>query len=206
MRSGCQGMLVGFESLDATNLKQMNKGFNLMRGGPTEALANFRRHGIRIYGTFIFGYDHDTPETFQRTVAFAKEQKLAIAAFNHITPFPGTPLYARMKAEGRLLYDAWWLDERYRYNMIPFAPKQMSPEELADHCVAARRSFYGWRSIGYRALQGVNLRSPWMMLNFLLINAMHQRDVEGRNGLPLGDQNWHGKLLKTQHAQAEVRV
>ena len=63
-RSGCQGVLVGFESLDPQTLKQMNKGFNLMRGGPGEALANFRRHGLRIYGTFIFGYDHDTPETF----------------------------------------------------------------------------------------------------------------------------------------------
>lgn len=201
-RSGCQGMLVGFESLEATNLKQMNKGFNLMRGGPTEAIANFRRHGIRIYGTFIFGYDNDTPQTFQTTVEFAKEQKLAIAAFNHITPFPGTPLYERMKAEGRLLYDAWWLDERYRYNMIPFQPKNMSPEDLAARCVEARRSFYSWPSILYRAWQGVNLRSPWMMFNFLVINAMHQRDIEGRNGLPLGDENWHGDLLKAERSLA----
>ena len=52
----------------------------------------------------------------------------------------------------------------------------------------------------YRANQGMNWRSPWMMLNFLIINAMHQRDVEGRNGLPLGDQNWHGQLLKARHA------
>jgi radical SAM superfamily enzyme YgiQ (UPF0313 family) len=200
-QSGCQGMLVGFESLEATNLKQMNKGFNLMHGGPREALANFRRYGIRIYGTFIFGYDHDTQQTFQTTVAFAKEQKLAIAAFNHITPFPGTPLYERMNSEGRLLYDAWWLDERYRYNMIPFSPKNMSPEELADRCVLARRSFYSWPSILYRATQGVNLRNPWMMLNFLIINAMHQRDIEGRNGLPLGDQSWRGELIKARHAE-----
>ena len=201
-RSGCQGMLVGFESLEPTNLTQMNKGFNLMHGGPTKALANFRRHGIRIYGTFIFGYDNDTPQTFETTVAFAKEQKLAIAAFNHITPFPGTPLYERMKAEGRLMYEAWWLDERYRYNMIPFRPKNMSPEDLADRCVEARRSFYSWGSILQRANQAVNWRSPWMMLNFLIINAMHQRDVEGRNGLPLGDDNWHGEVLKARHGEA----
>jgi radical SAM superfamily enzyme YgiQ (UPF0313 family) len=204
-RSGCQGMLVGFESLDPTNLHQMNKDFNLMKGGPREALANFRRHGIRIYGTFIFGYDHDTPETFRSTVEFACDQKLAIAAFNHITPFPGTPLYERMKSEGRLLFDAWWLDDSYRYNMIPYRPKNMSPEELAQRCVQARRSFYCWSSILDRAVQGVNLRSPWMMLNFLIINAMHQRDVEGRNGLPLGDQNWHGELRKAQRSEARGR-
>jgi hypothetical protein len=78
----------------------------------------------------------------------------------------------------------------------------MSPEELAERCVQARRSFYSWPSILYRAAQGVNLRSPWMMLNFLIINAMHQRDVEGRNGLPLGDENWHGKLLRARHADS----
>jgi radical SAM superfamily enzyme YgiQ (UPF0313 family) len=198
-RSGCQGMLVGFESLDPTNLRQMNKEFNLMKGGAREAMANFRRHDLRIYGTFIFGYDHDTPETFRASLAFAREQKLAIAAFNHITPFPGTPLYARMKAEGRLLFDAWWLDDRYRYNMIPYRPKNMSPEELAQACVEARRNFYSWPSILRRACQGMNWRSPWMMLNFLVINAMHQWDVEGRNGLPLGDEGWRGELIRARH-------
>lgn len=107
-----------------------------------------------------------------------------------------------MKAEGRLLFDAWWLDERYRYNMIPYRPKNMSPEELAARCVQARRSFYSWPSILQRALQRVNFRSPWMMLNFLLINAMHQWDVEGRNGLPLGDENWQGELLRARHADS----
>jgi radical SAM superfamily enzyme YgiQ (UPF0313 family) len=196
-RSGCEGILVGFESLDPKTLKQMNKGFNLMRGGPAEALSNFRRHGIRIYGTFIFGYDHDTPESCTAAVEFAKQQGLAIAAFNHITPFPGTPLYQRMEQEGRLLYDAWWLDDRYRYNMIPFQPAQTSPEELADQCVAARRSFYSWPSILSRATHRVNYRSPWMLMNFLAINAMHQWDIEGRNGLPLGDESWQGTLIKS---------
>ncbi|MGM0639160.1 MAG: B12-binding domain-containing radical SAM protein, partial [Pseudomonadota bacterium] len=72
-RSGCQGVLVGFESLNPAGLAEMNKRFNLMHGGPVEALANFRRHGIRIYGTFIFGYDADTAETIDTTIRFAQE-------------------------------------------------------------------------------------------------------------------------------------
>jgi radical SAM superfamily enzyme YgiQ (UPF0313 family) len=195
-KSGCQGVLVGFESLDPETLGQMNKRFNLMRGGPAEALERFRAHGLRIYGTFIFGYDHDTPATFRRSLDFAREQGLFIAAFNHITPFPGTPLYRRLEAEGRLRYDAWWLDPRYRYNEVPFEPKSMTPAELSAHCVAARREFYGWPSIGQRAAQPVNRRDPWMLLNFLAINAMHQVDVSGRNGLPLGDEAWRGELLE----------
>lgn len=198
-RSGCQGLLVGFESLNPETLKQMNKGFNMMRGGPVEALANFRRHGLRVYGTFIFGYDHDTSESFSSAVDFAIQQGLAIAAFNHITPFPGTPLYRRMEEEGRLLYDAWWLDDRYRYNMIPFLPRQIDPDELATLCIQARRIFYGWSSIFRRAACRVNFRDPWMLLNFLVINAMHQWDVEGRNGLPLGDENYRSPLIKVAH-------
>ena len=194
-RSGCQGVLVGFESLEPEALKQMNKGFNLMKGGPAQALANFRKFNLRIYGTFIFGYDHDTPLTFERSVNFAIDQGMFIAAFNHITPFPGTPLYDRMKAEGRLLYDAWWLDDQYRYNMIPYTPKNMDSEELADRCVKARRDFYRWRSIFRRSTDRVHWRRPWMFFNFFLINAMHQWDIEGRNGLPLGDANWSGKLI-----------
>lgn len=195
-RSGCKGLLVGFESLDPKSLKQMNKSFNLMAGGPREALANFRRHNLRIYGTFIFGYDHDTPETFDATIAFAKQEGLFIAAFNHITPFPGTPLYERMASDGRLLYDPWWLDDRYRYNMIPFQPANMSPEDLADRCVEARRSFYSASSIFKRAGKRINYHNPFMLINFLIINAMHHWDVEGRNGLPLGDENWQGALIK----------
>ncbi|MEO1981450.1 MAG: radical SAM protein [Fuerstiella sp.] len=125
-RSGCQGLLVGFEPLQTETLRDMNKGFNALRGGPAEALARFRHHKLRVYGTFIFGYDHDTSDTFDSTIEFAKQQGLFIGAFNHVTPFPGTPLYQRMEAEGRLLYDAWWLDDRYRYNMVPFRPQRTS--------------------------------------------------------------------------------
>jgi radical SAM superfamily enzyme YgiQ (UPF0313 family) len=205
-RSGCQGVLVGFESLDPAALGQMNKGFNLMDGGPREAMKNFRRHGLRIYGTFIFGYDHDTEATFRETMDFARQEGLFIAAFNHITPFPGTPLYKRMKSEGRLLYDSWWNDERYRYNMIPFRPAQMTPQELADRCVQARREFYSWPSIAQRAFHKVNLREPWMFMNYLVINAMHQRDVEGRNGLPLGDADWPSEILKSEHAVSAAEL
>ncbi|MDB5355357.1 MAG: BchE/P-methylase family protein, partial [Phycisphaerales bacterium] len=147
VRSGCMGVLIGFESLDRNNLKDMNKLFNTMRGGFAQALANLRRHRVRVYGTFIFGYDRDTPDSFSQTVAFAKEHAMYIAAFNHLTPFPGTPLYHRFQTEGRLLYDAWWLDDRYRYNHIPFTPAGMSPIELQRCCLEARRAFYSWRSI-----------------------------------------------------------
>jgi radical SAM superfamily enzyme YgiQ (UPF0313 family) len=196
VRSGCMGVLIGFESLHPENLKDMNKSFNLMRGGFSKALENLRRHRVRVYGTFIFGYDRDTPETFQETVRFAQSNRMYIAAFNHLTPFPGTPLYKRLEASGRLLHNAWWLDDRYRYNHIPFAPAAMTPGDLQRCCLEARREFYSWPSIFRRGFDRVNRADNFMWRNFYLINAMHRGDVSMRDGYPLGDESWSGPLLQ----------
>lgn len=195
-RSGCEGLLIGFESLNPDNLKAMDKGFNTMKGGFEAALANLRRYGIKLYLTFVFGYDEDTIDSFQETVEFAKEHQIYIGAFNHLTPFPGTPLYTRLEQEGRLLYDAWWLDDSYRYNMIPFRPKRMTPEELQRGCLAARKAFYTWPSILRRSLAPVNRPDFFMFWNFYLINWMIRGEVSARDFYPLGDPTWPGTLIK----------
>jgi radical SAM superfamily enzyme YgiQ (UPF0313 family) len=174
----------------------MNKSFNGMRGGYEVALANLRRHRLRLYGTFIFGYDADTPDSFRRSVEFAEAHRLYIAAFNHLTPFPGTPLYARLAAENRLLFDRWWLDDRYRYNMVPFQPSSMSADTLQRYCLEARRSFYGWPSIARRGLDPVNRSDFFMFRNFFPINGMLRVDTNRRDGFPLGDEAWHEPLLR----------
>ncbi len=197
-RSGCEGLLIGFESLNPENLRAMDKGFNTMKGGYEAALANLRRYGVKLYLTFVFGYDEDTPETFQQTADFAKEHNIYIGAFNHLTPFPGTPLYQRLEQEGRLLYDAWWLDENYRYNMIPFQPKRMSPEALQRGCLEARKSFYAWSSILRRSMDKVNRPDLFMLWNFFLINGMIRQEVSARDFYPLGDPLWQGELLKVE--------
>jgi radical SAM superfamily enzyme YgiQ (UPF0313 family) len=198
VRSGCQGLLIGFESLNPDNLKSMNKGFNTMKGGYEQALTNLRRHRIRLYITFVFGYDHDTPASFTESVAFAKHHQFYIAAFNHLTPFPSTPLYARLQREKRLLYPAWWLDDTYSYNRIPFRPIHMSPAELQIKCIEARRAFYAWPSIIRRSLDPVNRASFLMFRNFFLINGMLRAEVSQRDYYPLGDAEWQGQLLKAQ--------
>jgi radical SAM superfamily enzyme YgiQ (UPF0313 family) len=184
-QSGCIGVLVGLESLEYGNLFAMNKSFNA--AARDQALKNLKRHGIAIYGTFVFGYDEDTKETFDRTVDFAVENDFYIAAFNHLTPFPGTPLYSRLEREGRLMYGTWWLDERYKYNDISFHPKRMEPEEVSRCCVEARRRFYSWKSIISR-VNGANLGESFKLLNYLPINLMHRWDVQARDGHPLGNE------------------
>jgi len=195
-RAGCRGVLIGFESLNEENLKIMHKRFNTMRGGFRQALANLRRHGIFVYGTFIFGYEHDTESSFDEAVDFATEQGMYIAAFNHLTPFPGTPLYKRLENERRLRYPAWWIDPEYRYNMLPFVPQSLSPEQVTEGCVGARRRFYGWRSIAQRSTR--HWRDAFVWRNFFVVNAMHRREIAQRDGYPLGDENWRGALLEVQ--------
>jgi radical SAM superfamily enzyme YgiQ (UPF0313 family) len=195
-RSGCAGTLIGLESLDEQNLRDMNKRFNTMRGGFDQAMSNLRRHGIRVYATFIFGYEYDTAESFDRAVAYAQDQNFYIAAFNHLTPFPGTPLYTRLEAEGRLRFARWWLDENYRYNDVPFYPGRLAPEDVTRLCVDARRRFYSWRSILKRGLARPNRSDPFMFRNFFPINLLHRAEVSQRNGYPLGDETWTGPLLE----------
>ena len=100
VKSGCKGLLIGMESLDPANLRDMGKDWNLAAGTYAESLARFRKHGLAVYGTFVFGYDHDDWDVVRRSVDFAREQRLFLAAFNHLIPFPGTPLYRRLQRRG----------------------------------------------------------------------------------------------------------
>jgi radical SAM superfamily enzyme YgiQ (UPF0313 family) len=195
-KSGCRGVLIGFESLDEIVLRNMRKTFNTMRGGFTVALDNLRRHGIRVYGTFVFGYDGERAASFDEAAEFAIDHRFYLAAFNHLTPFPGTPLFTRLQKEGRLLYDRWWLDERYGYNGIPFQPADMAPDDVRQGCLRARRRFYTWRSMLQRAFDPVNRADAFMFRNFFFINGMHRVEVAKRDHFPLGDPTWNGPLLK----------
>ncbi|MDR1935558.1 MAG: B12-binding domain-containing radical SAM protein [Candidatus Accumulibacter sp.] len=193
-QSGCRGVLIGFESLDEDNLRRMRKRFNTMKSGYAGALDKLRRHRVGVYGTFVFGYENDVAASFDQAVDFALAQKMYLAAFNHLTPFPGTAFYARLRREGRLRFDAWWLDARYRYNELPFVPQRLRPEEVTQGCVRARQRFYSWRSILRRSAG--NFSDAFMWRNFFPINALHQREIALRNGYPLGDENHAGALLE----------
>jgi radical SAM superfamily enzyme YgiQ (UPF0313 family) len=192
--SGCEGILIGFESFNVNNLKKLNKGFNADRDGSAEAVRKLLDHKIRLYATFIFGCDHDTPDVFREVLDFCIEHKVFIVGFNHITPFPGTPLYQRLENEGRLLYDKWWLDDRYRYGQIPFRTT-MPAEDIQRKCRELRAAFYSVRSIYQRFLHPINHRNLSVSLAYLFINFLLRNDVSQRFNLPLGDSAFNGKII-----------
>jgi len=196
--AGCLGVLIGFESLNSENLKRMNKSFNEMDGGYEKALSNLRKYDLRLYITFVFGYDLDTPESFQESVDFAIKHRFYIGAFNHLTPFPGTPLYRRLETEGRLLYEKWWLDDDYSYNKLPFKPATLTALQVQDGCIQAREQFYRFSSIAKRSMNKVNRSDLKMWASFFGINWAIRKEIHSRKHYPLGDENWTGEMIKAR--------
>lgn len=139
--AGCVFVLIGFESPNEENLKQMGKSWNKVSGDYLEIVKKFHKRGMAVYGTFIFGYDYDTPELIEKSLEFALEAKLEIANFNPLTPTPGSALYDRLKNEGRLIHELWWQDPLYRYGDAIFSPKGMKSHIFAEKCFEAKNGF-----------------------------------------------------------------
>lgn len=184
--AGCTYVLIGFESLERANLKQMKKPWNTVSGSYPEVVRELHKRGIGVYGTFVFGYDHDTPDTIKRSVEFALESRLEIANFNPLTPTPGSALYERLRGENRLLSPSWWLDPDYRYGNPIFTPRSMTPEQLAEGCFEAKRKFYAWSSIANRVLRSDNRFTLFGTGITTLANMISRREVYRKQGRLLG--------------------
>src|SRR5262245_58095538 len=192
--SGCRGVLIGLESLDPANLRDMGKGWNLAGGSYADSLARFRAHGLAVYGTFVFGYDNDDASLVRRSVAFAREHKLFLGALKPRVPVPGTAAERGVEAEGRVLTAELVLDPEGRVGDVVFRPKKMSPDELKGLCLEARREFYRWGSIFGRMLdRRANVRNLLMLGVYLGLNVSAHFDIDLRQGLQLGAGRLEGE-------------
>ncbi|MBN1952505.1 MAG: B12-binding domain-containing radical SAM protein [Bacteroidales bacterium] len=184
--SGCFIVLIGIESFNASNLKLMNKSWNISRLGIQEAVNIIRSFGIFIFGTFIFGYDHDTPDSFQYAVEFASRNNFFLANFNPLYPLPGSRLYQRYKKDNRLL-DNWWLREDYYYGKSMFEPLGMSSGVLEKKVYEAKLQFNSWKSILNRAgglmKSGVPLEK---LALFFYSNYINRSEIIHKQGKTLG--------------------
>ncbi|MGF1584817.1 MAG: B12-binding domain-containing radical SAM protein [Bacteroidales bacterium] len=185
--SGCIGALIGFESFNEENIKQMGKNVNLQYADYTLAIKKMRAYGLIIYGTFVFGYESDTEKDFESVFRFARQNRLFMNAFNHLVPFPGTPLYERLKEENKLIHEKWWLMDNYKFGDVVFHPGALNAEQLANLCYRYRKKFFTWSSIFYRSLDiNANCGSLKKAMVFFLSNITARKDVEFRQGLPVG--------------------
>lgn len=186
-KSGCELILIGFESLNQENLNQMNKSFNYMMGERDELVKRIHDAGIGIYATFVFGYDHDNEQTINDAMAFSKKHNFYTAAFNHLLPFPNTPLYNRLKSENRLIYDKWWLADGYRYGELAFHPKLLSAEKLSQLCRNARKEFSSPKTVLHRGFASLRRTSPLLWGVFWGMNLRLGEEIDLKMNVPIGE-------------------
>ena len=185
-RSGCRGLAIGFESVAPDAVRHAGKQQNQPQRY-REIMRCLSDHGIAVWGGFIFGLDGDPPDAFERTVDFCIEAKVAIPIFSLLTPYPGTALYKRLKAEGRLTKDAWWLSSDHDTDAPFYRPATVSREVLRAGWVRAWRSVYSMSSI--RRRYDFGLGHSWVQnAAYWPLNLMMHELVEKR--IAAGDRAW----------------
>jgi len=141
--AGCAEVLIGLESPTAAGVDGVELRRNWKRGRFDRYLTAVERiqsHGIAVNGCFVLGLDGDGPEVFDAVADFVHQSGQFDVQITVLTPFPGTPMYDRFLADGRLIEPEAW--ERCTLFDVNFRPKQMSPEALQHNLVELGRRLY----------------------------------------------------------------
>lgn len=161
--SGCTGVFVGFESLSESNLTLAGKK-SPRPDDWARRVDLFQSHGIQVNGSFVLGFDEDRPGCFERLAEWIEKTRLECATFHILTPYPGTPLFARMKAEGRLLHEDW---SRYDTAHCVFRPRHLSPEELETGYGMLYKRIFSLSSIWRRRPREAAAIPPYLAMAIL---------------------------------------
>ena len=190
--SGCKMLLIGIETLSATNLDTVGKRPN-SPDKYEEAIRRIHAHGIGVFGAFLLGLDDDGEDVFERTLQFARRVHLEGAQFNIPTPYPGTPLYEEMEREGRITNRNW---ADYSCDQVVFEPRRLSARRLQEGHDWVWREFYSldstWERIGLSHpdlllmwLINLNYRDDWIAhLVLRPLMAVAERVYRVSNGSP----------------------
>jgi len=179
-RARIHGALVGVESVTLEGLKHVYKGFNLAGEDLVARLQAFRRHGIHVLGSFIFGLPTDTKETFDATVALARLADLTFAQFVLLTPFPGTVDFEKWAVEERRrgtvvdgvpLTQHWLIPEDRRPRLFSEHPS-MSLEDIRLGAQRAWDQFYSWPNVWTRSRVVGSIRGR---VAFVLISKLYRQ-------------------------------
>ena len=179
-RARIHGALVGVESVTREGLKDVYKGFNLAGDELVARLRTFRRHGIHVLGSFIFGLPSDNKNTFEATVALAEQADLTFAQFVLLTPFPGTVDFDRWAAEenrrgttvdGVPITKHWLIPEARRPKLFTAHPT-MSLEEIRVGAQGAWDRFYSWKHVWARSRVVESVRAR---IAFVLISKLYRQ-------------------------------
>jgi radical SAM superfamily enzyme YgiQ (UPF0313 family) len=161
--SGCRFLFIGLETLSPDSLDEMGKTQNRVEQYAA-AVRLLEKNKIHVMGAFVFGFDSDDESTFSDTLSFAINNKLQVAQFANLTPYPGTRLYKQLLQEHRL-EPGFWLDPSWDAHVV-FEPRRMAPQELFEKTRKLHLDFYSYRSIFKRLSYGRHW-SYWLAFNLL---------------------------------------
>lgn len=142
-KSGCKGLLIGFESVNQETQENIHKGVNRVNEYK-ELMDKLHNRGIMVMGCFAFGSDEDKKDVFKRTVDLCLEAKIDLPRFSIITPFPATEFYKALDMEGRIVEKDWSM---YDVEHCVYKPKHMTKEELEEGIAWAWEQTYSWKNI-----------------------------------------------------------
>ncbi len=169
-KSGCIGVLIGFESLFQPNLDQIGKKINRVEEYG-EAVRRIHSYGIKIMGSFMFGLDYDEIGFFGDVVKFMNSAPIDVPSFAVVTPYPGTRFYKRLQKEGRLLSNDW---TEYDSNRAVHRPLGMTPREANEHLIWAWKRITSFSSILRRTVFPSNRSLFYFIYNLVLRRMMRK--------------------------------
>ncbi len=161
--AGCIGVFVGFESLSDLNLTTAGKKTPLV-SDYARRVKIFHDNGIQVNGSFIFGFDHDRADIFDRTVDWIEENRLECSTFHILTPYPGTPFFRKIEQQGRLLHKDW---NQYDTTHVVFQPRHMSPDELLKGYRSCYQKLFSHKSIWKRRPADWRALPPYLAMSYL---------------------------------------
>ena len=158
--SGCSGLFIGFESLSQDNLNAAKKNFNRAKDY-IQIVQKIHSVGISVFAGIAFGMDCDKPSIFEETLNFLYKAKIDLLQATNWTPFPGTPLFEEMEAQGRIFDKDW---SHYDFGHVVFKAKHMSAKMLKTGTDWVQSHFYSRRSILRRLWHAFGYLTPWLVL------------------------------------------
>jgi radical SAM superfamily enzyme YgiQ (UPF0313 family) len=171
-QSGCRALLIGFESMSDSGINQYHKTLKTV-GENVAAVKRLQDNGIMTMASLIFGLDSDTPEIFGIAHDFLTRSKAAFFQACVMTPYPGTPVFSKLRAEGRILTDDW---TRFDASKVIIRPENLSPDELLEGYNRLKWHFYSNRSILKRSYPNIKIGFYEALLYFSLNKGYQKKN------------------------------
>jgi radical SAM superfamily enzyme YgiQ (UPF0313 family) len=172
-KSGCRMLSIGLESVNPNNLQQVRKNWN----NPDEyakAIDILREHGIMVSASFMLGMDNDTPDTFRSIFDLVMQCHVPVPRIMMLTPIPGTPLYATLEKENRIIERDFSL---YTGGNVVFQPRQMEPRELQEKYWKLLTDVFMVKNIFRRMSRNVPGQNPGIIAGLYLTNFHYRRHI-----------------------------